>query len=305
LSMPPAPPPVWPALDDATGWSDYAAFGDQMILSMLPDPPPETKVEEMEIDPGVRVFAITPAGVHPEDTRVYLEMHGGALIMGGGDCCRVMGCHVAQRMNMTVWTVDYRMPPKDPFPAALDDGLAAYRLALKDHRPDEIVLGGGSSGGGIAASLILRARDEGVDLPAAAILITPEADLTESGDTFSTNMGIDSSLTSSLMPANLLYAGGHDLADPYLSALFGDFSKGFPPTFLSSGTRDLFLSNTVRLHRRLRAAGVPADLHVLEAAPHGGFIGAPEDDEMNEEIRRFIEIYCPRWRSQRATGRSR
>ena len=87
---------------------------------------------------------------------------------------------------------------------------------------------------------------------------------------------------------NQLYAGGHDLADPYLSPLFGDFTPAFPPTFLQAGTRDLFLSNTVRMHRKLRSAGVDAELHVFEAMPHGGFFGAPEDAELDAEVRRFI-----------------
>jgi acetyl esterase/lipase len=92
------------------------------------------------------------------------------------------------------------------------------------------------------------------------------------------------------MPANLLYANGHDLTHPYLSPLFADFTKGFPPTFLQTGTRDMFLSNTVRLHRALRNAGISAEIHVIEAAPHGGFFGsAPEDSEVIGELRRFFE----------------
>jgi acetyl esterase/lipase len=129
-----------------------------------------------------------------------------------------------------------------------------------------------------------------VPLPAAAVLLTPQLDLTESGDSFRTNLGLDMILTGSLMPANLLYAGGHDLSDPYVSPLFGDFSKGWPPTLLSAGTRDLFLSNAVRMHRALRAVDVTAELHILEAAPHGGFLwDTPEDKELDREVRRFVE----------------
>jgi monoterpene epsilon-lactone hydrolase len=95
-------------------------------------------------------------------------------------------------------------------------------------------------------------------------------------------------LVSRLTESIALYAQGHDLRDPYLSPLFGDLS-GFPPTFLQTGTRDLFLSNTVRMHRALRDAGVDAELHVWEAMPHGGFFGAPEDDEIGVEVRRFLE----------------
>ena len=90
------------------------------------------------------------------------------------------------------------------------------------------------------------------------------------------------------MTPHLLYANGHDLADPHLSPLFADLT-GFPPTFLQAGTRDLFLSNTVRMHRKLRAAGVEAELHVFEGMPHGGLGGAPEDIELAMEVQRFLE----------------
>ena len=112
------------------------------------------------------------------------------------------------------------------------------------------------------------------------------------GDSFQTNLGVDTVLTGSLMPANLLYANGHDLSDPSISPLFADFTKGFPPTFLQTGTRDLFLSNAVRMHRALRAADIVAELHVIEAGPHGGFFGtAPEDEEIVQELRRFLESH--------------
>jgi acetyl esterase/lipase len=120
------------------------------------------------------------------------------------------------------------------------------------------------------------------------ILLSPELDLTESGDSFQVNMGAD--IMGSHMPANLLYANGHDLAHPYLSPLFADVT-GFPRTFLQTGTRDLFLSNTVRMHRKLRAAGTDAELHVFEAMPHGGFIDAPEDRQVKLELRRFLHSF--------------
>jgi acetyl esterase/lipase len=101
-------------------------------------------------------------------------------------------------------------------------------------------------------------------------------------------MGVDPGLRS-LMTVNQLYANGQDLAHPYLSPLFGDFDKGFPPTLLTTGTRDLYLSNTVRMHRALRKANIPAELHVLEAGAHTGFPGSPEGEEINREIVRFID----------------
>ena len=174
--------------------------------------------------------------------------------------------------------------------------VLAYELAICRHavieRSGIRVVGGTSAGGNLAAATILRARDEGLPLPAAAVLLTPEVDLTESGDSFATNIGLDNLLTQRQMPANLLYAGGHDLTLPYVSPLFGDFTKGFPPTFLRTGTRDLFLSNTVRMHRALRNAGVQAELHVQEAGGHAGFFGlAPEDREIDDELRCFLDAH--------------
>jgi epsilon-lactone hydrolase len=284
-----------PALDDPDAWRALADATNPMLAQMFTAQAGDFRhsVEEIEVG-ACRVFVISPDDLALAAERfVYLDVHGGALHLGGGDACRAMGVVTASQVGVRTWSVDYRMPPDHPYPAALDDCVAVYRALLEDHRPDEIVIGGKSAGGNIAAATILRARDEGLPLPAAAVLITPEVDLTESGDTFQTNLGIDAVLLTSLMPANLLYAGGHDLAHPYLSPLFGDFMRGFPPTLLQAGTRDLFLSNTVRMHRALRAAGVEAELHVFEAMPHGGFFGAPEDAELDAEIRRFVATHLP------------
>ena len=174
------------------------------------------------------------------------------------------------------------MPPTHPYPAALDDVVAVYQALLEVRDPSQIIVGGGSAGGNLAAALLLRAKAEGLPMPAALVLLTPEVDLTESGDSFVTLADVSVGLQS-LRDANLLYAGGQDLTDPYLSPLFGDVN-GFPPTLLISGTRDLYLSNTVRMHRKLREAGVEADLHIFDARPHAGYGNAPEEAAVSAEI---------------------
>jgi len=279
-----------PDQGDLEGWRTMISASNQMLVAALSPQvePLHSSVEETSVD-GVPVVVVTPDGVADgADHPIYLDIHGGGLIMGGGEACRVMAQASAAQKQLPTWSVDYRMPPDHPYPAALDDCLTAYRGLLEVWAPERIVVGGASAGGNLAAALMLRARDEGLPLPAALVLMTPEADLTESGDTFQTNLGIDSVLTASLADSIALYAGDHDLRDPYLSPLFGDLTVPFPPTFLQTGTRDLFLSNTVRMHRRLRAGGVDAELHVFEAMPHGGFFGAPEDDELTAEVRRFL-----------------
>ncbi len=287
--------PTYPALDDLPGWRAMVAAIDEQILAATTASADSSTDAWADIEPvhvGADVFVITPP-VDDADQRVYLDLHGGAMILRGGQLCRAAGIDTARNTGLRTWAVDYRMPPDHPYPAGLDDCLAAYRALLGLRRADQIVVGGSSAGANLAAAMILRARDEGLPLPAAAILLTPHLDLTESGDTFHTNMGIDTVLASSLMPVSLLYAGGSDLADPYLSPLFGDFSRGFPPTLLAGGTRDLLLSNAVRMHRSLRDADVPAELHVLEAAQHGLMPRTPEGDSLAREVRTFINTHCP------------
>jgi monoterpene epsilon-lactone hydrolase len=285
-----ANPQVYPALDDNAAWKARIAVMDEAILTGFAarGDTVDADVEKIDVD-GIDVYVIIPAGADTaDDAPLLYDIHGGALIAGGGEACKMMGTNAAVRCRLATWSVDYRMPPDHPYPTPLDDCVTVYRALLDIKPAEKIAVAGGSAGGNLAAALMLRARAEGLPMPKALLLFTPEADLTESGDSFDTNEGVDHVLVSRLTESIALYAQGHDLSDPYLSPLFGDLS-GFPPTFLQTGTRDLFLSNTVRMHRALRDAGVDAELHVWEAMPHGGFFGAPEDDEIGVEVRRFLE----------------
>jgi acetyl esterase/lipase len=286
LALPPVEVSELPALDDTEEWLKQIELRNSFIARRFAEIELPVAAEERQVA-GVHTYVLRPEGV-TDETPIYLDIHGGALVFGGGDLCRLMGSGSAMASGMLTWSVDYRMPPLHPYPAALDDCMAVYRALLDVRDPADIFVGGGSAGGNLAAALMVRARDEGLPMPAALALSSPEVDLTESGDTFHTLAAVSSPL-SSLMKINLLYANGHDLADPYLSPLFADLT-GFPPTLLQTGTRDLFLSNTVRMHRNLLAAGAEADLHVFEAMPHGGFDGTtPEDDDLRTTIRRFLD----------------
>jgi acetyl esterase/lipase len=145
-------------------------------------------------------------------------------------------------------------------------------------------------------ALMLRAKAEGVPLPAAIAPGTPWSDLTETGDSYKTNEWLDNILVSYngyLVHAARLYAHGHDLKDPQLSQIYGDF-HGLPPAILTSGTRDLFLSNTVRTHRKLREAGVEAQLQVFEGMSHAYYTidpFTPEAREAFDEIGLFLSAH--------------
>jgi acetyl esterase/lipase len=268
----------------AAGWNERIMPGIEAILGQIPM---ETRTQAV----GACVVHIaTPPGLAAaREKYVFIDIHGGGLVFGAGRFARAMAVFRAASLGCRVVSVDYRVPPAHPYPAALDDCVAVYRHVLAGHAPGEIAISGLSAGGNLAAATLLRARDEGLPMPAAALLLTPELDLTESGDSFQTNATIDVALPRGLPRANALYAGGADLAHPYVSPLFGDFSGAFPPTLLQTGTRDLFLSNTVRLHRALLRGKHHAELHVWEAMPHAGFGGAtPEDVEMQTTMRDFL-----------------
>lgn len=282
--------PVPLDVHDMAAWRAYCKQGNEMLTQMLAQQAASCPCEITEHRVGdVTLYDILPASASSEDSRrAIYYVHGGAFIHGSGIASAYMAQSLATVAGLRVLSIDYRMPPDHPFPVGLEDALAGYRSAIERFAPGQLVVVGPSAGGGLAAALLLKIRDVGLQLPAACVLATPEADLTESGDTFETNAEIDVILRRRLSESIALYAGGHDLRDPYLSPVFGDFTKGFPPTMLVSGTRDLFLSNTVRLHRALRKAGIEADLHVWEAMPHGGFFGAPEDAEVLAEQASFI-----------------
>lgn len=275
-------------LEDAEGWakarSAATAFMGQLFAPLMASV--RSTIENHDMD-GTVVHVATPRDPVHRD-RVYLDIHGGAFVTGDGAFCRLGAGLSADLHGIRCYAVDYRMPAEGPFPAGLDDCIHVYRALIDQYGARNVAVGGTSAGGNLAAALVLRARDEGLPLPASLMLGTPEVDLTESGDSFTTNLNLDWTLPTSLMVMNLAYANGADLKHPYLSPLFGDFTRGFPPTFLHCGTRDLFLSNTVRMHRALRRAGVPTELHVFEGMPHGGFFGAPEDVELALEKARFV-----------------
>lgn len=285
----------YPALEDVAGWNEYIRGVNAAIMVNSP----MYAIAEREGVSGVStqingidVHIATPENLPPaRQGKVVLEMHGGGLVFLRGEGARRGSLREASRLGVKTISVDFRVPPDHPYPCALDDCVAAYSGVLAQYGPKNVIVSGISGGGNLAAAMLLRARDEGLALPTACILLTPEVDLTETGDTFETLAGLDPVLRERLTTQISLYAGNSDLSHPYLSPLFGDFSKGFPPTFLQSGTRDMFLSNTVRIHRALRSAGIRADLHVWEGMPHGGFMQSPEDDEISHEMRQFISEY--------------
>ena len=246
---------------------------------------------------GVPAFFVAPQHLSNENRdRILLYIHGGGYVLNNGESGLQEALLMAHYGGFSIVSPDYRLAPQHPYPAALDDVMAVYKELLKQYPPDKIGIFGTSTGGGLTLALILKAKQEGLPLPGAIAPGTPWSDLTKTGDTYYTNEGVDNVLglyDGLLKEAALAYAGKENLKNPLLSPIYGDFA-GFPPVMLTTGTRDLFLSNTVRTHNKLLQADVPASLLVLEGLSHAQYYFDPDAEETRfyfRELSKFFNKY--------------
>jgi acetyl esterase/lipase len=243
---------------------------------------------------GVNVYRVTPPEVAPEHkSHLFFHVHGGAYILNGGEAGTFEAVLIANHLKIPVVSIDYRMPPKHPAPAAMEDVVAVWKELLTKMPPTSMAMGGTSAGAGLTMASVQRFKELGLSLPRALLLGTPGADAGKVGDSRYINEGIDTGLVTwdGLVDGAIrMYVANYDLKHPYVSPVYGDF-KGFPPSYLISGTRDLMLSDTVRVHRKLRRAGVEADLHVYEGQSHADYLkimNAPESYEHFAELNAFL-----------------
>lgn len=281
----PADASAWRALAAASAEAvahDIAAIKEQLKVRVAPD-----------TIAGVPVFRISPPDGAPDrGRRLLLHLHGGGYVLFPGEAGAGEGMLMAGYGGFDVVSVDYRMAPDHPFPAALEDAAAVWQALIAERPAASLGVFGSSAGGGLALALMLRLKAMRAPLPAAIAPGTPWVDLTGQGDSLNTNAFVDNVIVAPhgwVGAAIPLYAGGHPLDDPLISPIFGDFT-GLPPAIITSGTRDLFLSNAVRAHRALRRAGVPALLQVFEGESHAQFLEpfVPETEEALGEIAAFL-----------------
>jgi acetyl esterase/lipase len=233
---------------------------------------------------GVRVFWLAPKSLPSRNRgRIVLNFHGGAYVYAPGRSGLEDAILVA-RAGFRVVCPDYRMAPDHPYPAAIDDAEAVWSALVASNSPKRLAVCGTSTGGGMTLALVHRLKAKKLPLPGALWAGTPWSDLTKTGDSYWINEGADKALVGYdgiLGAAAVLYAAGRDMREPELSPVYGEFA-GFPPTHLTSGTRDLFLSNTVRVQRKLLDAGIPAELTVIEALSHADYVGLPDSPEAHQ-----------------------
>ena len=215
----------------------------------------------------MKVYVVTPDVIPSEHRdKLLIHLHGGCYVMFPGESGTTEAIMMAGLGHFKVISVDYRMPPEGYFPAALDDAMTVYKVALKTSAPKNLAVFGTSAGGALVLEMMLRAKQQGLPLPGAIAPGTPMSDVTKTGDTFYTNEMVDNVLVSRdgfCDAGTMVYAHGHDLKDPLLSPVYGDM-HGFPPAILTTGTRDLGITCVKR--QKSREAGVDAQLEVSRAS---------------------------------------
>jgi epsilon-lactone hydrolase len=216
---------------------------------------------------GVPTAEITVDGI--EARHVVLYFHGGVYVISDAFLAAGLASQVARRTHAKVISVDYRLAPEHPYPAAVDDALAAYEALLDDGiAPADMAFVGESAGGGLAVATLVNARDHGLPLPAAAFVMSPYVDLTLAGATMETKRDVDPLLNRELLQPRVAdYTQGQDASLGLISPVFADLT-GLPPLIIQAGSHEVLLDDAVRLARQAAAADVEVTLEVTPRVPH-------------------------------------
>jgi epsilon-lactone hydrolase len=216
---------------------------------------------------GVPTAEITIAGIEPRHAVLYF--HGGVYVLGDAFAAADLAAQIGRRTGARVLSVDYRLAPEHPYPAAVDDALAAYQALLAAGTPPSgIAFAGDSAGGGLAIATLVNARDHGLPQPAAAYVMSPYADLTLAGATMDTKRDADALMSRENLRSRVSdYTAGHDPALGLISPVFADLT-GLPPLIIQAGTHEVLLDDAIRLARQAAIADVEVTLDVTPRVPH-------------------------------------
>ncbi len=231
-------------------------------------------------------------------TRAVYFLHGGGYIFGNADTYRLFNSVLARRLNARVYAANYRLAPEHPYPAALTDAVQGYldTLAAVHHRADQILFVGDSAGGGLVLALLLKLRELGHPLPAAAIALSPWTDLACESASITANEATDVMFyADTIRGCAPHYSQQHDPRDPFISPLYGDLT-GLPPLLLFASESEVLRDDSVRFAERARAQGVTTELHLYAGMPHVWpvFAFLPEAQQALKQIEKFMQDVWPR-----------
>lgn len=216
---------------------------------------------------GVPVIFIDIAGTEPKGTLFHL--HGGGFAMGSALSSVGLASSLARKTGMRAVTVEYRLAPEAPYPAAIQDVTAAYRALLEQiDSADRVVVTGESAGGNLAIGLLLASKADHLAMPAAALLLSPMTDLTVTGVSFTSKAGADPNITAeAIRTRSAEYLGAADPTDPLVSPIFADLT-GLPPLMIQAGSSEVLLDDATRLAVKAAADDVAVILDITPRVPH-------------------------------------
>ncbi|MDT8912208.1 alpha/beta hydrolase [Amycolatopsis sp. PS_44_ISF1] len=259
-----------------------AGFAELMASMLVPE-----GIRTTEATLGDRrAVLVEPAA--PPRAGTILYFHGGSFVVGSPETAMSLTGNLVARTGFRAFSLDYRLAPEHPFPAGIEDCVAAYRALLESGEdPSAIAFAGDSAGGGLSVTTCLAARAAGLPLPAAIVAFSPGLDATRSGESFETKDGIDPILTrEGLKPTGEMYFGGQDPLQELLSPVLVADLTGFPPMLLQVGTDEILLDDSTRLAARARDAEVDVILDVVAGVPHVFQSFAGVLDEADEALDR-------------------
>ena len=240
----------------------------ESFAALMAGPPPSGVGLAATTLGGRPALAVTPGRDRADGTILYF--HGGSWVVGSPATAQGLTAALVRRTGVPAVSLDYRLAPEHPFPAAVEDGVAAYRDLLGQGVPaDQIILSGDSAGGGLSVSTALAARDAGLPAAAGIVVFSPGLDATRTGDSMTTKEGVDPLFTkAALDQLTPLYLAGQDPRQPLLSpAVYADLA-GLPPLLVQAGSNEILLDDSTRLATRAAAAGVDVILDVTADVPH-------------------------------------
>ena len=228
--------------------------------------PPDIKIERVTAPSAPAEWLRPPAATAG---RVVLYLHGGGYVIGSPRSHRHLAAAIASAAGASALLLDYRLAPEHPFPAAVDDAVAAYRWLLEQGvSPAHLVIAGDSAGGGLTIATLLALRDSGARLPAVAVCISPWVDLTCGGGSYDTKAAADPIVRrAGVAEMARAYLGTVDPRAPLASPLFADL-RGLPPLLIQVGTDEVLLDDGLGLAERAKAAGVDTTVEVAERMIH-------------------------------------